>query len=281
MTAPIATALIVAALGLAAPALADAPGPQGHFTFHMVKPPAKGATKRILVQIDPAAQRARLEAGAQALKAASAKPAIQPALSGLEWYWAGVSPKLADASAGRLGQVLAQLTNAPAGKAVPAPRVQLLRDILRAHGREILTATIGTEVSPALVLAVIGVESSGNRQAVSPAGAQGLMQVMPDTAKRFGVADTSADRDNIKAGVTYLNYLMKEFKGDPVMVLAAYNAGDGAVRKNAGVPPFAETRAYVPKVLAAWRVARNLCLTPPELLSDGCVFAGNKRASNG
>ena len=65
---------------------------------------------------------------------------------------------------------------------------------------------------------------------------------------------------------------MQSFNRDPVMVLAAYNAGEGAVAANNGVPPFAETRDYVPKVLAAWQVAQGLCLTPPELVSDPCVF---------
>ena len=65
---------------------------------------------------------------------------------------------------------------------------------------------------------------------------------------------------------------MKKFDRDPLMVLAAYNAGEGAVKANAGVPPYAETRDYVPKVLAAWQVAQGLCLTPPELVTDPCVF---------
>jgi soluble lytic murein transglycosylase-like protein len=72
--------------------------------------------------------------------------------------------------------------------------------------------------------------------------------------------------------VAYLDWLMTEFGGDPVLVLAGYNAGEGAVRKNGGVPPYAETRDYVPKVLAAFQVARSLCVTPPQLASDGCVF---------
>jgi soluble lytic murein transglycosylase-like protein len=77
---------------------------------------------------------------------------------------------------------------------------------------------------------------------------------------------------NIRGGVAYLDWLMGEFNNDPLMVLAAYNAGEGAVRSNQGVPPFAETRDYVPKVLAAWQVAKGLCQTPPELVSDPCVF---------
>jgi len=68
---------------------------------------------------------------------------------------------------------------------------------------------------------------------------------------------------------------MREFDGDPLMVIAAYNAGENAVRRNGGVPPYAETRDYVPKVLAAWQVARGLCATPPELVSDACVFVAD------
>lgn len=69
---------------------------------------------------------------------------------------------------------------------------------------------------------------------------------------------------------------MGEFEDDPILVLAGYNAGEGSVRKYNGVPPFAETRDYVPKVLAAFQVARGLCLTPPQLISDGCVFVAMK-----
>ena len=101
------------------------------------------------------------------------------------------------------------------------------------------------------------------------------MQLMPPTAARFGVADSFDAADNIKGGVAYLAWLMEEFDRDPILVLAGYNAGEGAVRTNGGVPPYAETRAYVPKVLAAWQVARGLCMTPPELVTDGCVFAMN------
>ena len=92
-------------------------------------------------------------------------------------------------------------------------------------------------------------------------------------APRLGVADSANPVDNIRGGVAYLDWLMKEFDRDPLMVLAAYNAGENAVKSNGGVPPYAETRAYVPKVLAAWSVARGLCVTPPELVTDGCVFA--------
>ncbi|MCB2140264.1 MAG: lytic transglycosylase domain-containing protein, partial [Rhodobacteraceae bacterium] len=91
----------------------------------------------------------------------------------------------------------------------------------------------------------------------------------------FGVVDRMDPSDNIRGGVAYLDWLMGQFGGDPLMVLAAYNAGENAVRGAGGVPAYAETRNYVPKVLAAWMVARGLCVTPPDLVSDGCVFAAN------
>ena len=138
-----------------------------------------------------------------------------------------------------------------------------------------MRATIGTRVSPALVLAVISVESAGRADAVSSAGAQGLMQLMPATAARFGAKDRAIAPENIRGGLAYLDWLMEHFGRDPILALAGYNAGEGSVRDNAGVPPYAETRAYVPKVLAAWTVARGLCLTPPVLMSDGCVFSVN------
>jgi len=72
-----------------------------------------------------------------------------------------------------------------------------------------------------------------------------------------------------------LAWLQKHFDNDAVLVLAGYNAGEGSVRDNDGVPPYAETRGYVPKVLAAWSVAKGLCVTPPQLLTDGCVFNVN------
>ena len=133
-------------------------------------------------------------------------------------------------------------------------------------------ATVGTDVSPALVLALISVESSGKANAESHKGAQGLMQLIPATAERFGIDDPTDPSQNIKGGVAYLAWLLNEFDRDPILALAGYNAGENAVKDNGGVPPYAETRAYVPKVLNAWRVAKGLCRTPPELVTDACVF---------
>jgi hypothetical protein len=257
---------------------------QDDFTFKRVGVPGSGtAGKRITVQIDPAEQARRLAvkpkpepAPEETVTAAAAVGPLAPALpttpsAAYGWFWETV-PTAQEARQGRFTLALATLTKGPGGASVKAPRMQVMQDLAASHGTEILKATIGSNVSPALVLAVISIESAGKADAVSSAGAQGLMQLIPATAERFGVADASDPVQNIKGGVAYLNWLMGEFDSDPLMVLAAYNAGEGAVRANKGVPPYAETRDYVPKVLAAWQVAQGLCLTPPELVSDPCVF---------
>jgi len=244
---------------------------QNDFTFRRVGVPPATTERRITVQIAPAPPRAPAPPPV-AGEGASSGPAM-PAPSGYEWFWAAISPRLADTGPGRLEPALREIANAPV--AVPAPRLQTLQGIAQAHGRDILRATVGTKVSPALVLAVISVESSGRADAVSSAGAAGLMQLMPATAERFGVTDRAITAENIRGGVAYLDWLMGHFNNDPILALAGYNAGEGAVRDNAGVPPYADTRAYVPKVLAAWAVARGLCQTPPVLISDGCVFTVN------
>ena len=100
-----------------------------------------------------------------------------------------------------------------------------------------------------LVKAVITVESCFKVKAKSHAGAQGLMQLIPATARRFGVSKSYNPRQNIRGGVKYLKFLKARFKGDLKKVLAAYNAGEGAVDKYKGIPPYKETRKYVKKVL--------------------------------
>lgn len=275
--------LIAAALS-PAPAWAEEPPPFRDFTFKKVKPPKSGSKKRIDIQIE--ADDIERRRGKSTNLLAHPKPAAGPPESeaqqagkaaphrktgAYKWFWENVSPKLEQSGPGRLAPALVQLSKGPGGP-VAAPRLDVLRPIIEARGADILRATIGTDVSPALVLAVIAIESGGRAKAESRAGAQGLMQLMPATAERFGVADALEPRDNIKGGVAYLDLLMKEFDGDPIMVLASYNAGENAVRKAGGVPDYAETREYVPKVLAAFGTARALCMTPPELVSDGCVF---------
>ncbi len=257
--------------------------PTQGFTFKMLKVSDIQVGKRITVQIDPAEQAALLasapkidpypdhheDAGPPAPLAPVAP--VVTAGAHYDWFWNTVPVTLAAAD-GRLPLAMATLSSGPGGTRVNAPRLQSMQGMAQSWGSEILKDTVGTHVSPALVLAVMAIESAGNSAAASSAGAQGLMQLIPGTAKRFGVTDAKDPVQNIKGGIAYLDFLMGNFNRDPLMVIAAYNAGEGAVTANGGVPPYAETRDYVPKVLAAWQVAQGLCVTPPELVSDPCVF---------
>ena len=269
-----------------------APAPT-EFTFkRVVVPQSFEGRRRINVQIDPVEQAAALalptghrdaEVSTPEVGADDVQDILQAAVPDLPyaWFWEGISPSLEDSAPNRLEIAEQVLSNPPGDSSVAVPAMQNLQAVAEKYGRDILGATVGTKVSPALALAVIGVESSGKVDAISSAGASGLMQLMPATAERFGVTDVSDPVQNIKGGVAYLDWLMKEFNYDPIVVLAAYNAGENAVRRNDGVPEYAETRGYVPKVVAAWTVARGLCTTPPELATDGCVFFVNLDGNGG
>ncbi len=119
-------------------------------------------------------------------------------------------------------------------------------------------------VDAALLRAVIGVESAWRADAVSPKGAIGLMQLMPDTARRFGTARPEEPAANLNAGAAYLRHLI-DSHANLGLALAAYNAGEGAVRRHRGIPPYAETRHYVPKVLAAYDRFKATSASPYKL----------------
>jgi hypothetical protein len=124
------------------------------------------------------------------------------------------------------------------------------------------------DVSPMLVDSVIQVESNYNPYAVSPKGAQGLMQLMPATARRFGVTNSFDAKQNIEGGVRYLKFLQDTFKDDR-LAIAAYNAGEGAVTKYRAVPPYPETKNYVDKVGAKFSQAKRAAeKTPAPVKSD-------------
>ncbi len=135
-----------------------------------------------------------------------------------------------------------------AGKAMPllakkANYDRLVDDIARSHG-----------LDSALLHAVISVESSYNPRAVSPKGAAGMMQLMPMTARRYGVADSFDPAQNIDGGARYLRDLLAMFDNDLNLAIAAYNAGENAVAKYGNrIPPYRETANYVPKVMGYYR----------------------------
>ncbi|HTS83604.1 MAG TPA: lytic transglycosylase domain-containing protein [Usitatibacter sp.] len=126
-------------------------------------------------------------------------------------------------------------------------------DELERYTAIIKTASQSYGVDSRLVHAVISAESNYNPNAVSRTGAKGIMQLMPDTARRYGVQNSMDPIENIHAGTKYLRDLLAMFKGRLDLALAAYNAGENAVIRNGGIPPYAETRSYVPRVLGYYR----------------------------
>ena len=253
------------------------------FTFKKLAPPTTGVGNRINIQIDeetfaaqskpwPAAPRPTAPQAPDEIAASTGPTEPVGGRSDTQaWFWSAVSPSIEPAP-GRFVAATRAVADPPRDSGIAAPSLTHMQAIARRHGRDILARSVGTRVSPALVLALISVESAGRIDAVSHKGATGLMQLIPATAERFGVTDSRDPAQNIRGGIAYLDWPMGEFGNDPVLALAGYNAGEGAVHKHGGVPPYAETRAYVPKVLAAWNVARLMCRTPPELPGDGCVF---------
>lgn len=148
-----------------------------------------------------------------------------------------------DPATGRLVRRLA----GPGKVVLPKPEIRtLIEEKARQH-----------EVDPDLVESVIQVESNYNATAVSPKGALGMMQLIPATARRFGVRNVFDPGDNIEGGVKYLKHLQTLFGGDRKLTLAAYNAGEAAVARYKGVPPYAETQDYVVKVDRRYERARR------------------------
>jgi hypothetical protein len=119
-------------------------------------------------------------------------------------------------------------------------------------------------VDPRFIHAVIKQESRYDPKAVSYVGAQGLMQMMPATAKRFGLKDPFDATTNVEAGTKYLKWLLKRFNGDVSLALAGYNAGEGSVDKYKGMPPYSETQNYVKKIVATYGKTYHPVLAPDD-----------------
>jgi soluble lytic murein transglycosylase-like protein len=122
-------------------------------------------------------------------------------------------------------------------------------------------------VDPRLIHAVVWQESKYNTGAVSGVGAQGLMQLMPATAKRFNCANVNDPEANVEAGTKYLRWLLERFSGDVSLALAGYNAGEGSVDKYAGVPPFSETQSYVRIITGRYGKTYHPLLPPADAVS--------------
>jgi len=180
---------------------------------------------------------------------ASVVAAAAPAENANPEIGKAVTPKVVsvvrpDARTGRLVRSVV-VSPKPAAVKDPDPAVQGMID----------ATAKSLDVNPSLVHSVIEVESNYNPYAVSPKGAQGLMQLMPDTAKRFGVQNTFDAQQNIEGGIRYLKFLQQTF-GDDRLAIAAYNAGEKAVQKYGSVPPYPETKDYVQKVAKKYDARR-------------------------
>ena len=139
-------------------------------------------------------------------------------------------------------------------------------------------------LEPEFVLSVIAVESAFDHLAVSSRNAQGLMQLIPATAERFGVSDPFDPAQNLKGGIRYLQGLLAYFEGNVPLTLAAYNAGEGAVDRYRGIPPFPETKAYVEKVTSLypslWHPYRNSVAEASPIVAQLLVPGAGYQASD-
>ena len=201
--------------------------------------------------------------------------ALAPSLSSASsWFWKEVPAGIEEGSRANAMQIVANSRSRRQGL---FGTKALARSVLTRWRAEIEAAAREAGINEALIAAVVMVESGGDPYAKSPAGALGLGQLMPGTARRYGVRNVFNPAENLRGSATYLSDLINMFRGDLVLALAAYNAGAQAVFKYRGVPPYAETREYVPKVLAAFETAGGFCALHPRAARRKCRLPRNLR----
>jgi soluble lytic murein transglycosylase-like protein len=234
---------------------------EARFLRNGVRPGSVGSGKSLFLRAPSAGSRVTISPPGEVRPS---KPAAAPIKRQTrhDWFWKAHSPAETAAGAGRWAAALATM-QARREKGQGIFRVETIRAIRAAWGPQVAQAARSRNLSETLLLAVIAVESAGKARALSPKGAQGLMQLIPATASRFGVKNAFEPASNIAGGAAYLDWLLGEFRGDILLALAGYNAGEGAVHRHRGVPPYAETRDYVVLVLDAIAAAGALCDEPP------------------
>ena len=165
----------------------------------------------------------------------------------------------ADERSGRLVRSVVVTPKLIAAQTLPTAADPFPTEPVAVYGMETMIDRIAEEqaVEGPLVHSVIKAESNYNPFAISPKGAQGMMQLIPATARRFGVSNSFNPKQNVEGGVRYLRYLLELYKGDYPKAIAAYNAGEAAVARYGGIPPYPETRNYVLQVAKNLKVARQ------------------------
>jgi len=186
------------------------------------------------------------------------------------WFWTEAMPAAASDRDGISAGLVRHIDDRRSRGLPVWGQLDTGRQIYKRFQEAIDAATAETGVSQAVIAAVIAVESAGVATATSPKGAQGLMQLMPATADRFGVRQPYSPDENIAGGARYLAELLKLHQGDFVLALASYNAGEGAVDKHKGVPPYNETRDYVAKFFSIYSTAKALCKNEPINPAAAC-----------
>lgn len=219
--------------------------------FKVVRPPNRNARKRLTIQINRPDQRSVVTPRKRTRH---------------DWFWEDAKTARSAADPARAPG----LAKTAAGRIVGPAHHKVISRVAASYNAELSAAAARAGVSEALLAAVVAAESAGDPRAVSPAGAQGLAQLMPGTAKRFGVADPFNPAEALRGSADYLSFLLNLFDEDVLLALAGYNAGEGAVSRHNGVPPFAETRDYVPIVLGYYDIALSLCAARPAGHRDRC-----------